>query len=79
MSNTGYGGVPISLGLSFFSNGYDQGLLMIRVLRGESPAGMPFQSASRRQLIIDLKAAREFGITIPAAVLSRADSILGAP
>jgi ABC-type uncharacterized transport system substrate-binding protein len=40
---------------------------------------MPFQAASKRQLVIDLKAAREFGITIPAAVLARADSIIGGP
>lgn len=72
-------GVPISLGLSFGANGYDMGLLMIRVLRGEAPAGMPFQAASKRQLVIDLKAAREFGITIPAAVLARADSIIEEP
>lgn len=78
MANTGYPGVPVSLGLSFFDNGYDQGLLMIRVLRGESPADLPFQAASKRQLVIDLAAAREVGLAIPPAVLARADSVLGA-
>ena len=76
-SNTGYKGVPLSLGLSFYDNGYDAGLLMIRVLRGESPAGIPFQAASNRQLIVDLQAARDFDITIPAAIIARADSVIG--
>ena len=38
-SNTGYDGAPLALGASFYDNGYAQGQLMIRVLRGESPAG----------------------------------------
>lgn len=70
-------GVPLALGLSFFANGYDQGLLMIRVLRGEDPATIPFQSTAKRQLVVDLKAARDFGVTIPEAIIARADSVLG--
>lgn len=77
-ANTGYKGVPLALGLSFYANGYDAGLLMIRVLRGESPAGIPFQAASRRQLVVDTAAAREVGVTIPESILARADSVLGA-
>jgi putative ABC transport system permease protein len=73
----GLPGVPLALGLSFGANGYDMGLLMIRVLRGESPAGMPFQAASKRQLLVNLKAAREFGITIPEVIIRRADSVIG--
>jgi putative ABC transport system permease protein len=73
----GLPGVPVALGLSFGANGYDMGLLMIRVLRGESPAGMPFQSASKRQFLVNLDAAREFGITIPEAIIRRADSVIG--
>lgn len=67
---------PIAIGLSFFANGYDMGLLMIRVLHGEDPAKIPFQAAHKRQLIVDLDAAREYGITIPAAIIGRADSVI---
>ncbi len=74
--NIGYTGVPVALGLSFNDNGYDMGLLMIRVLRGESPAGIPFQAAATRQLWIDLKAAREFGVTIADSIVARADSVI---
>ncbi|MEO8192398.1 MAG: ABC transporter substrate binding protein [Gemmatimonadales bacterium] len=76
-TSTSFRGAPLALGLSFYANGYDMGLIMIRVLRGEDPANIPFQSASRRSLIVDLEAAREYGVTIPAAIVSRADSVLG--
>jgi len=74
--NVGYPGVPLALGLSFHDNGYDMGLLMIRVLRGESPAGIPFQAASTRRMFVDLKAAREYGITIADSIVARADSVV---
>lgn len=76
-SNTGYEGVPLSLGLSFYANGYDAGTMLIRVMRGENPASIPFQAASKRVLIIDLDAAREAGLTIPQAFVARADSVIG--
>jgi ABC-type uncharacterized transport system substrate-binding protein len=76
-ANTGYKGVPLALGLSFYHNGYDAGVIMIRVLRGESPANIPFQPASRRELVVDLDAAREFGVTIPESIIARADTVLG--
>lgn len=76
-TTTSFRGAPLALGLSFYANGYDMGLIMIRVLRGEDPATIPFRTASRRSLIVDLDAAREYGVTIPAAIMSRADSVLG--
>ena len=75
--NTDYAGVPLALGLSFYSNGYDAGLLMIRVIRGEKPADLPFQAASKRRMVVDLDAAREFGLTIPPAIIARADTVIG--
>jgi putative ABC transport system permease protein len=74
-SNTGSPGAPIALGLSFAENGYEQGLLMIRVLRGEDPAGIPFQSTAVTKLVIDLGAAADFGVTIPPELVARADSV----
>ncbi|HUQ20857.1 MAG TPA: ABC transporter substrate binding protein, partial [Gemmatimonadaceae bacterium] len=68
---------PIALGLSFYQNGYDMGVIMIRVLRGESPANIPFHIGTRRDLVVDLNAARAFGVTIPPAIVNRADKVLG--
>jgi putative tryptophan/tyrosine transport system permease protein len=76
-TSTSFHGAPLALGMSFFANGYDMGLIMIRVLRGADPAVIPFQTAHQRALIVDLNAAREYGLTIPAAIVSRADSVVG--
>lgn len=78
-TTTSFRGAPLALGLSFYANGYDMGLIMIRVLRGEDPADIPFHASKVRTLIVDLDAAREYGVTIPAEIISRADSVLGAP
>lgn len=74
---TSYEGAPLALGLSFFDNGYDMALILMRVMHGEDPATIPFQRARRRTLVVDLAAARGYGITIPASIISRADSVIG--
>ena len=76
-TSTSNRGAPIAIGLSFYANGYEMGTIMIRVLRGADPAKIPFQAAHRRVMIVDLNAAREYGVTIPDAIVSRADSVVG--
>ncbi len=76
-TTTSFQGAPIALGLSFYANGYDMGLIMIRVLRGADPATIPFQSEKKRSLVVDLASARAYGVTIPPAILARADSVIG--
>jgi putative ABC transport system permease protein len=76
-TSTSYRGAPVGLGISFYDNGYDMGTMMIRVLRGANPATMPFHIANKRTLIVDLDAARQYGVTIPADVISRADTVYG--
>ena len=75
-SNTGYQGAPLSMGASFFDNGYAQGTLLIRVLRGESPATIPFQTSANPKMVVDLRAAAEFGVTIPPEVIARASTVI---
>ena len=76
-TSTSFEGAPLALGLSFFENGYDAGLILIRVLRGENPASIPFARSDKRTLLVNLDAARDYKITIPSAIVSRADSIIG--
>jgi len=76
-TSTSNHGAPIAVGLSFYANGYEMGTIMIRVLRGADPAKIPFQAAHRRVMIVDLDAAREYGVTISNAIVSRADSVIG--
>ena len=47
-----------------------------RVLRGEKPANLPVQVASKYQLVINLKTAKSLNLTLPQTLLATADEVL---
>ena len=60
-----------------FSDGYPRMPIVIdKVLKGANPAVTPFEVTTRRQFVVNLKVAGELGVTIPDAVLKRADRIV---
>ena len=46
------------------------------VLKGEKPANLPVQQATRVELILNLNAAKVLGITLPLGLLARADEVI---
>jgi putative ABC transport system substrate-binding protein len=47
-----------------------------RVLRGEKPANLPVQVASKYQLVVNLKTAKSLGLALPQTLLATADEVL---
>ncbi len=71
-------GAALCLANDHYEGGIEAAGVMARIMRGQSPASLPYRPMSRTRLTLNLDAAKSVGLELPPEIIARADRVLGA-
>ena len=69
-------GPVLILARDYRDNGVESGKMAARVLRGESPASIPFIAVPTLSYIVNLKAANTYHIQLPPHIVAKAARVI---
>lgn len=69
-------GSVLSYRISDSAAWYEAAEIVVRILKGARPQDLPVRQATKIELVVNMKTAREIGVTIPQRILLRADQVV---
>ena len=66
----------MSYGVDFFDISRDAAVFVHKIIKGAKPKQLPVEQPTKFKFVINLKAAKALGITIPVTLLARADEVI---
>jgi ABC-type uncharacterized transport system substrate-binding protein len=66
----------MSYGVDYFDLARKSAAYVDRIFKGANPGDLPFERASKFEMVVNLKTAKALGLTMPQSLLLRADEVI---